>query len=479
MKEISKKTWLISILVICGLLSGAFDLFGIPNIFQLTRIIIDLPPSIQKVLLCVVTSIVFLGSLFFYDKRNNYPRWVSLISFIGIFSPLIIGSIYLGSSYYYYPPSDKVIILIADFDGPEKKKYRVTGNIKDQLERAIKKYPDIKIELLNESITYENENDYAKKIGKDRRASIVLWGEYSVNEENVQLIVHFEVLNKPYFLELKTETTIHKVEVAQLRNFTIQEQLSDEMTYLVLFTLGLARNEVGDFKKSVELFTEEIYINRGTAYCVCGEIELCMSDFNTAIEINPRSATAYLNRGNAYFLQNRIDLAISDYSKAIEINPNGDALYYYNRGIAYAHKCDFHYAISDFSRAIEIEPNKPIFYYNRGLAYSENNNLEASIEDYNKAIELGPGFFAAYNNRAIAFLQKNDFDSAISDFDMAIQLKPGFVIAYNNRGSAHLKNNAPDLAISDFNKAIEIDPNNAEAYYNRGNTYLYRNYGYE
>ena len=46
-----------------------------------------------------------------------------------------------------------------------------------------------------------------------------------------------------------------------------------------------------------------------------------MSDYNKAIEINPKVCRGLYNRGSAYAKQGNFTQAMSDYNKAIEINP--------------------------------------------------------------------------------------------------------------------------------------------------------------
>jgi tetratricopeptide (TPR) repeat protein len=65
----------------------------------------------------------------------------------------------------------------------------------------------------------------------------------------------------------------------------------------------------------------KLYNNRGTAYGEKGQYDQAISDFNRAIEINPRYTMAYNNRGIVYRLKGRYDQAISDFNKAIGINP--------------------------------------------------------------------------------------------------------------------------------------------------------------
>ena len=65
----------------------------------------------------------------------------------------------------------------------------------------------------------------------------------------------------------------------------------------------------------------KFYNNRGAAYGEKGQYDQAISDFNRAIEINPRYTMAYNNRGIVYRLKGRYDQAISDFNKAIGINP--------------------------------------------------------------------------------------------------------------------------------------------------------------
>jgi tetratricopeptide (TPR) repeat protein len=65
----------------------------------------------------------------------------------------------------------------------------------------------------------------------------------------------------------------------------------------------------------------KFYNNRGTAFGERGQYDQAISDFDKAIEINPRYIRAYNNRGVVYRLKGQYDRAISDFNKAIEMNP--------------------------------------------------------------------------------------------------------------------------------------------------------------
>jgi Tfp pilus assembly protein PilF len=65
----------------------------------------------------------------------------------------------------------------------------------------------------------------------------------------------------------------------------------------------------------------KFYNNRGIAFAEKGQYEQAISDFNKALEINPRYNKAYNNRGIVYRLRGQYHQAISDFNKAISTNP--------------------------------------------------------------------------------------------------------------------------------------------------------------
>ncbi|MEG3440293.1 tetratricopeptide repeat-containing serine protease family protein, partial [Pannus brasiliensis CCIBt3594] len=77
-----------------------------------------------------------------------------------------------------------------------------------------------------------------------------------------------------------------------------------------------------------------LYNNRGLLYSDWHQTDLALSDYNQAIEIDPRFAMAYNNRALLYAEQHQTDLALADYKKAIDLDPR-DAMAYNNRGNLY------------------------------------------------------------------------------------------------------------------------------------------------
>ena len=70
-----------------------------------------------------------------------------------------------GASYLLYErlqPADQVIILIADFDGPDPDHYRVTDTMISSLNNVLKPYNDVKVVAIERAI---NESEASAIVG--------------------------------------------------------------------------------------------------------------------------------------------------------------------------------------------------------------------------------------------------------------------------------------------------------------------------
>lgn len=423
------------------------------------------------------------------------------------------------------PPANKVIILVANFDGPNPQEYRVTDYILHQLRDATRKYSDISVEALGQPITELQGSKVARAIGTERKANIVLWGWYGPTPEMVSISVNFEVLRKPRGLTLSENPKPETRLLSELTKFKIQTRLSEEMTYLTLLTTGLARYESKDYKGAIDQFTTALeqqgvpdkminpaaiyfykagahyyktganeidlaiadltmaikikpdfvqaFNNRGFLYDERGEYDRAIADYDKAIEINADDAEVYNNRGCTYDKKGEYDRAIADYNRAIEFDPKLVEAYN-NRGVTYSKQGEYDRAIADYNRAIEINPKYAEVYYNRGCNYNDKGEHDRAIADYNKAIECNPKYSDAYYNRGNTYIKKAEYDRAMADYSKAIEFNPKLVEAYINRGNIYSKQGKYDLAISDYSKAIDINPKFANAYYNRANVYLHK-----
>ncbi len=89
-------------------------------------------------------------------------------------------------------------------------------------------------------------------------------------------------------------------------------------TFLLLIVLVLLL-AAGCATMQTELNDPVAHTIRGIAYAEKGQYDQAISDFNKALEINPRYATAYYNRGIAYKDKGQYDKAWEDVHKAQDL----------------------------------------------------------------------------------------------------------------------------------------------------------------
>ncbi|MDR9896184.1 tetratricopeptide repeat protein [Aetokthonos hydrillicola Thurmond2011] len=242
---------------------------------------------------------------------------------------------------------------------------------------------------------------------------------------------------------------------------------------------GRSKYDKGDFQGAITDYSSAIrlnpkyanaYNNRGLAHAQLGEKQDAINDYNQALQINPNLVLAYYNRGAVRAQLGDKQKAIEDYNQALKLDPNY-ANAYNNRGLARAELGDKQKALEDYNQALKLDPNLALAYNNRGGVRAELGDKQGAIEDYTQALKLDPQLAVAYNNRAYARSQSGDRQGAIDDYSQALRINPKLAIAYSNRGLTRAQLGDNQKAIDDYNQALQIDPNLAQAYSNRGSAY--------
>lgn len=131
-----------------------------------------------------------------------------------------------------------------------------------------------------------------------------------------------------------------------------------------------------------------LFTHRGRARLELGDREGAITDFNTALDLNPGSALAYNERGRTYHKAGNNNQAIKEYSAALDLFPSyGAALR--NRGTAHLFHGNLEDARTDFDTAIAAVNYDPASRILRGIAHYLRGNYEAAIPDLSAAMSLG------------------------------------------------------------------------------------------
>ncbi len=169
---------------------------------------------------------------------------------------------------------------------------------------------------------------------------------------------------------------------------------------------------------------------------------------------NANDAASYVNQGIDYVNKGKYDDAITNFNKALEINPRYVEAYY-NRGLAYYKQCLYDYSISDCNKALEIDKKCYQAYWIRGAGYLGKGVKSGlwkhkTVLDCEKAIKINPRCAEAYHVLGLFLITRQ-----AEDCRFILGALPGIY----------------KKAIVNFSTAIEINPNDALAYYHRGVAY--------
>lgn len=272
------------------------------------------------------------------------------------------------------------------------------------------------------------------------------------------------------------------------------------------FEDGSKYQDKGEFNKSIIEFTKAIkalkkitsqdenilinlssaYNNRGTAYLGVQNYNEALTDFDEALQFNPKELVViYLNRGIAYSCKKNYDNALNDFNKAIEIfneemSKNNYSLItlsriYSNKSLVNYYKKNYNLALDDCNKAIELSKDNVDAYNNKGMIYTNIKEYDIAINNYNISINILSEMIQnntqndemmttvlskTYNNRGIAYYYKKEYENAINDYTEAINLRDNEAYGYNSRGCVYVKIKKYSNAMSDYNEAIRLFKNN-------------------
>jgi len=121
-----------------------------------------------------------------------------------------------------------------------------------------------------------------------------------------------------------------------------------------------------------------------------------------------------------------LDGALSDYDTAIELDPT-NSIYYDNRAGVEFLKGDFRSSIADATRSIQLNTNSGDAYGTRGWARYKIGDVSGAVEDCKKATQLcESGSAAFFCDRGLLDFVAKDYMQATADWQKAIKQDPTF-----------------------------------------------------
>ena len=209
-------------------------------------------------------------------------------------------------------------------------------------------------------------------------------------------------------------------------------------------------NKIGNISQA-----DKAYVGRGKYYRSIKEDNKAISDYKSAIRLNPFYALSYNNLANIYRERGQVDSALTGYNNAIVLNPN-DYLSYSNRALIYKDLKEYEKAKQDFDRSISLNPNYWANYYNRGLYYYDIQDDEKAIAEYNKAVQLNYLYTDIYYWRGLSYWRLKKYAESINDYSKAIELNPSVGNYWLHRSISESALGKTEDAKSDMAKGLQL-----------------------
>ncbi len=245
------------------------------------------------------------------------------------------------------------------------------------------------------------------------------------------------------------------------------------------------------------------YYKAGVEFTENLKYEDAITQFTSAIGIEPSNPGYYHARGLAYMSLKKYNEAKNDFEKALVFAPK-DVDLLVSLGAANNKLGDYEAALKNLNRAsaldrrdVALYPEKvitliglerydqalrvsdtavlikdnPMNYYYRGIIYAKLNNDVFSKRELEKSISKDKKLAEPRLALADLLLRTNDAQGAMEQCNEILKNNDRNTDAYLMRSKVYMKNLDYPSAINDISKNILIDPDNPEFYLLRGQAY--------
>ncbi len=238
----------------------------------------------------------------------------------------------------------------------------------------------------------------------------------------------------------------------------------------VLLDKGRAVETLNILRKleNIEPGNHEIYIAKGTAMGILGDIQGARKMFDYALELDSDeyenilfSIVSVLQNLNYY------EHLIPYLLKLIEKEPHFKA-HLYDLAFAYEKTEDFKNSIKYYLKYLEDEPFSDSAWYNLGIIYNKIEMPEKAIEAYDYALAINSqNSFALFNKANILYNLERYFE-AIPVYVEYLEFEDESVEAMTYLAECYEKINEITLARKYYHDALELVPEFADPWFGLG-----------
>ncbi|NJL89313.1 MAG: tetratricopeptide repeat protein [Coleofasciculaceae cyanobacterium SM2_1_6] len=284
-------------------------------------------------------------------------------------------------------------------------------------------------------------------------------------------------------------------ELGELTNHPESTEIYPQVYYqrgLVLFQMQDQQGAIADYTQALTLNPQYFaaYTARSLAYIALKNFPAALTDAETAVNLDARSAPAQQLLGLIYKNQQKTQLAVNAYQRAA-------SLFLEQEDEANCRRCIAAYrqlqtllpptpedffgkikqkiqqgksgeAMADLNWLLQADPHDAQALGLRGVIHSQGGDPIKALVDLNQALSLAPQDWEVRLHRGVIRRLMGDALGAIADFNQLLQENPRSVEAYMNRGFARCQLQDYRQGIEDFSRSISLKPDQPQYYGDRG-----------
>lgn len=320
------------------------------------------------------------------------------------------------------------------------------------------------------------------------------------NNENYFFdVIEFETIIDYY---IESNNSLKAFEAATLASEQHPNSVSIQLRKArVLLDKGRAVEALRLLKRleSIEPGNHEIFIAKGTAYGMLGDIQGAKKMFDYSLTLDTEDVenilfaiTSVLQNLNYYehmipYMEKLIDLepefkahlydmayayekiedyenSIKYYLKYLDEEPFSDSAWY-NLGIIYNKLEDYTKAMEAYDYALAINSQNTFAIFNKGNILSNLEQYSDAIPVYHEYLENEPDSFEAMTYLAECYEKVGEVTMARKYYQEAIELAPEFADPWFGLGVIALNTGNTDDSLIFFRKAVRLDDENPEIWY--------------
>jgi tetratricopeptide (TPR) repeat protein len=238
------------------------------------------------------------------------------------------------------------------------------------------------------TIFYHRNNEISKAIEGYKK--IINLGDSIKKLENKESDYGWANINLAEIYQSENKTK----EALMLYNEAL-EYNSDDVEYYYwrawFLTIYMSRYDeaISDFSSAIKLEPKNPnwLLNRSKIYKLKGDLKSAANDINEAIKISKESSSYLAERGNFYSLIGEYDKATKDFKESLKLDSNNRRLYHYVTEDL-IRKGKLNDAIDNAMRSVRIFKQDTVSYEQLGRIYYTKNDLQKSLSSYIQAASI-------------------------------------------------------------------------------------------